>query len=694
LSRQAPTIEQIESLARQGAYSAAEAACDAALEQSPGEHRLWAWLGTLRLAQGRLAHAEAALRKAISLHPNQAAYWNSLADCCYGQQQWQPAIEAYQQGLALDPGNGESWRNLGAAAHAVGQLDYAQQAFDRSLELIPGDPNTRIRYALLQVDRGNLDRAIGFARAVLTQMPDLIPAWMIIGNAERLRVNWPAAAVAYREAIKRAPHDRDARYSLGRTLLLDGKFIEAEAWLRQLVLENSNDTEAWTLLGGTLHAQARLDEALEALEHSNERRPDPFTHSILLMTLHYDAAQSPEQILASHRTWDALYARPLTPAVPPAARGEALKRGLRIGFIAQDFNGGPTGCLGLKLLECLDKSSCTIVCYSDRLAEDEFTARFRAAASLWRGCMALSDQDLAEQVRRDEIDVLVDLGGHVGRRLLVFARRPAPLQLTWLGYVGTTGLTAMDGLIADRFHVRSGEESWYSETVLRMPHDYICYGTPHAELDVTPLPALKTGRVTFGCFNNPAKYSHALFDVWSSILPRVSNSRLLLKYNGLDQPELQVRLRAEFARRGIAGERIEFQGRSTNLDTMRQYGRVDLALDTQPYSGGLTTCEALWMGVPVICCPGRGFASRHAVSHVTNAGYGQFVAETSEGYIDKAVEWAQRVGELASIRSQMREQVARSPLCDGAGFARDWLGLVKNAYEMKAGSAECGARRG
>jgi predicted O-linked N-acetylglucosamine transferase (SPINDLY family) len=241
----------------------------------------------------------------------------------------------------------------------------------------------------------------------------------------------------------------------------------------------------------------------------------------------------------------------------------------------------------------------------------------------------------------------------------------------------------MDGLIADRFHVRPGEEPWYSETVLRMPHDYICYGTPHAALDVTPLPALTTGRVTFGCFNNPAKYSQPLYDAWSSILQRVRSSRLLLKYNGLDQSELQNRLRAEFARRGVAGERIELRGWSTNLDTMRQYGQVDLALDTQPYSGGLTTCEALWMGVPVICCPGHGFASRHAVSHVTNAGYGQFVAETTDEYIERAVEWAHRLDELAIIRSQMREQVANSPLCDGPAFARDWLALISAAYAAK-----------
>jgi predicted O-linked N-acetylglucosamine transferase (SPINDLY family) len=295
----------------------------------------------------------------------------------------------------------------------------------------------------------------------------------------------------------------------------------------------------------------------------------------------------------------------------------------------------------------------------------------------------LSDAELAGLVRRDEIDVLVDMAGHVGRRLLAFARRPAALQVTWLGYTGTTGLDTMDGLIADRFHVRPGEESCYSETVLRMPHDYICYGAPPHAPAVDPLPALTNGRVTFGCFNNPAKYSPQTLDTWAAILRRVPGSTLLLKYGGLNQPDAQNCLRRAFEQRGVAAERIHFVGWSSNEDTLRHYGRIDLALDTWPYSGGLTTCEALWMGVPVICCPGRGFASRHSTSHMTNAGYGQFVAENLEAYVELAVQWAGRLNELAVLRAGMREQVAGSALCDGPGFARDFLALLTQAYANK-----------
>jgi protein O-GlcNAc transferase len=724
LSQQSPIIEQIESLVRQGAYGAAEAACQALLQQSPAEHKAWAWLGMLHLAQGRLAEAEAPVRRALQFYTQDARYWNmlclslraqnkmaeaevaarnalslvdlpeywlNLGNCLFDQQQWANSIQAYEQTLARNPNDSEAWRNLGAAEQALGRLDRAKLALDRSLSLQPGDVNTQVRYALLQLQLGDIDRSIQFAKSVLAQMPELVPAWLLLGNAQRLRDNLAEAEAAYREAVKLAPHDHDSRYNLGLVLLQRAQFCEAEAWMQQLVRENPNDADAWTVLGGSMHAQARMTEAIDAMRRSVTLRSNANMHAKLLVALHYDVNQSPEQILQEHQTWNVAFARPLLPVVPPAAK-PAVGRKLRLGFSALDFCGGPTGCLTLRALECLDKTACSIVCYSDRVSEDEFSDRFRAAAETWHISMSWPDEQLADQVRRDEIDIFFDMAGHVGRRLLAFARRPAPLQITWLGYTGTTGIDAMDGLLADRFHVRPGEESWYSEAILRMPHDYACFAPAPRGPSVDPLPARVNGFVTFGSFNNPAKYSKWTLDAWSSILRRVPGSRLLLKYGGLNQPDAHNWLHGEFAHRGIAADRLILEGWTSNLDTMAQYGRVDLALDTQPYSGGLTTCEALWMGVPVICCPGRGFATRHATSHVTNAGYAQFITENMDHYGDKAVEWASRLDELATLRSQMREQVAASPLCDGPAFARDLLTLVSETFQAKVRNSEVGMR--
>jgi len=243
----------------------------------------------------------------------------------------------------------------------------------------------------------------------------------------------------------------------------------------------------------------------------------------------------------------------------------------------------------------------------------------------------------------------------------------------------------MDFLMADRFHVPDGEECCYTEIVLRMPNGYVCYGPPEDSPEVGPLPAPIAGRVTFGCFNNPVKYSPRILEAWAEILRRVPTARFLIKFAGLDDPQLQQRMWAEFTSRGIEAERIMLEGRSPHAELLAAYNRVDLALDTQPYSGGLTTCEALWMGVPVITFPGQTFAGRHAVSHLTNAGHEQFIAADSAGYIDLAVNWTSRLEELATIRSQMRERVRNSPLCDGPRFARDFLSLLRTAGDLLVG---------
>jgi predicted O-linked N-acetylglucosamine transferase (SPINDLY family) len=324
------------------------------------------------------------------------------------------------------------------------------------------------------------------------------------------------------------------------------------------------------------------------------------------------------------------------------------------------------------------------VCYYDLLPEDEYTISFRAAADAWHVVRGWTNERLAEQVRRDEIDVLIDLMGHTGIRLMAFARKPAPLQITWFGYVGTTGLTAMDGLLADRFHVREGEDEYYTERVLRMPNGYACYGPPANAPDVNALPALTARHVTFGSFNNAVKLSPGTLDAWAEILRRVPNSRLFLKNRSLGQVEIRERIQVEFAQRMIPLDRLVLEGGSPHRELLASYHRVDLALDTQPYSGGLTTCEAMWMGVPVVTFPGRTFAGRHSVSHLSSAGYPQFIADDRPGYIDLAVEWAQRLPEMAAIRQQLRGQMRGSPLCDAPQFANDLLNLLQRTWESQS----------
>jgi len=297
-----------------------------------------------------------------------------------------------------------------------------------------------------------------------------------------------------------------------------------------------------------------------------------------------------------------------------------------------------------------------------------------------------SDSWLADKIHHDHIDVLFDLSGHTaGNRLLLFARKPAPIQITWIGYVGTTGLSAMDYLLADRHMVPPGTEAGYREGVLRMPHGYVCYDPPEAP-PVNPLPALEQGHVTFGCFNNLAKITPEVVAVWARILQRLPQSRLILKYKGWGDDTVRRRYRDRFVSAGARPEQLEMLPHSSHAELLATYQRVDLALDPFPFSGGLTTCEALWMGVPVITCPGATFASRHSVSHQANLGLMDPIAEDVDQYVERSVCLASDLPRLAALRAGLRPRMAASPLCDGRRFADDFmqvLSALRNSHVLE-----------
>jgi predicted O-linked N-acetylglucosamine transferase (SPINDLY family) len=293
----------------------------------------------------------------------------------------------------------------------------------------------------------------------------------------------------------------------------------------------------------------------------------------------------------------------------------------------------------------------------------------------------MNDDTLARRIRDDRIDILFDLAGHTaGNRLLAFARKPAPIQITWLDYVGTTGLAAMDYIIADLRQIPPALESDFSEKVLRMPDDYICYDPPENAPDIVPPPALSVGFVTFGCFNILAKITPQMIGVWAQILQRVPGSRLMFKNLGLDEPATRERFEKLFTKAGIAPDRLEFLGWSPSAEVLACYQQVDIGLDTFPYNGGLTTCEAIWMGVPVVTCAGEIFASRHGLAHLTAAGLSETVAENLEQYVEMAVTLAGDLPRLRALRASMRERVAASPLCDDQRFAANFSTLMREIW--------------
>jgi protein O-GlcNAc transferase len=656
-----------------------------AAELKPGFAGVQNNLGLLLQRQGKLDEAVGCFRRATALEGEQPTFWLHLGMALYGQLRWAEAAEAFRRSLDLDPENANAWSNLGATEQVQNRMAEAEEAYQRSLALAPGELVTIANYSLVLIHRGDLERARQMLRSAAVGGEHSADEWVAVGNVHKALDERASAEQAYRRGLEAFPGHPQARQNLALVLESQWQYTEAEDLIRGILADNPESADAWSLLAGVKHAQAEHQAAIAASERSVKIAPDPVLHSRMLQFTQYAEGIEPEALLAAHRRWDEAYARSLLPAAPPEVAPGRTDERLRLGFLSADFGGHPIGFFALPTLEYLDKSRCFVACYSDLLIEDDYTARFRSAADLWRRTRGVADADLADQIRRDQIDVLVDLAGHHGKRLLVFARRPAALQLSWAGYVGTTGLAAMDGLIADRIHVPAGEEPYHCEAVLRMPHGYVSYGPPPDAPEVGPLPVAAAGHFTFGCFNNPAKYTSLILDAWAEILRRVPTGQLLLKFNGLDVADNRERISRQFAERGVDPGRIMLEGRSPHHELMATYGRVDLALDTQPYSGGVTTCEALWMGVPVVTFPGRTFAGRHATSHLTNAGFAEFVAADIEGYVAMAVGWTGRREELAVVRGQMRERMRRSPLCDARRFAGDFLAVVRNAWDQSGG---------
>ncbi len=378
---------------------------------------------------------------------------------------------------------------------------------------------------------------------------------------------------------------------------------------------------------------------------------------------------------------DAPPQRPLSDG-PAFANGPDPERRLRLGLLSGSLRSHPVGWLTIAGFEALDPLAFDIVVLAQHGACDPIARRFRAIAGEWHDMDTVSDADLAERARSLGIDVLIDLGGYGDAgRMLACAYRLAPVQIKWVGtQYHSSGLAEMDWFITDRWETPAGFEPLYSERLLRLPDGYVCYSPPPYAPDVVPLPALANGYVTFGCFNNLAKVTPQVICVWASILRRLPTSRLILKTHQFSDVPTAARVHAEFAAHGIAQARVELRGRSLHRAFLGEYNHVDIVLDPFPYSGGLTTCEALWMGVPTITLPGEIFASRHSASHLSNVGLADWVADDLDGYVDMALARAADPQALAALRAGLRSRVKASPLCDAPRFGRNLGAALRHAW--------------
>ena len=663
---------------------------------------------------GRLAEAVAGYRRVLAAAPGHADAAFNLGVAARQLGQYDDAIEAYRQVIAIKADYPEAHYNLGNALMARGLASQAVAAYAQALCIKPDHSramgNLTVAYVSLGValmDQGQYNEAATAFGQALALRPDLAAAHYNLGNARKLQGGLDDAAVAYAHAVRIDPNLTEAFSNLGTTLVDLGRFDEAIAIYSQALRVKPDSAELHYNLGNALKdkgllddaaasysaalrikpdyaeahgnlgivlmGQGRLDEAAAAYTEAVALKPDDAdTYSNLLFCQNYDASRTPEQLFDTHRQWDARYG---ATALRPAnyANDRTPERRLRIGYVSPDFRTHSVAYFLTPLMEAHDRQAVELFCYAEVIRPDSITAHLRELSDRWLSTVGLSDDALAARIQADGIDILVDLAGHTAHnRLRVFARKPAPVQATWLGYSNTTGLSAMDYRIVDAVTDPPGAaDASASETLLRLADGFLCYaGAKHAPQPAQP-PCLANGFVTFGSFNNPAKVSAATFDVWVQLLTRLPDARLLLKGKPFADAATGASFLARLRERGIDDKRVELLGWvPDSLSHLALYEKIDIALDPFPYNGTTTTCEALWMGVPVVTFRGDRHSGRVGASLLSQAGLSDWIAGSLDDYVATALNLARDPQALNALRSSLRARLGASSLCDGPGFAR------------------------
>lgn len=616
----------------------------------------------------------------------------NLAMQRYQAGQFPEAESICRQVLQVEADNPNALHLLGVLCVQKGEPAAGVELIGKVAGRYPGVPDFQGNLGTAWHAMGNFDQAIACYRRAIFLQPAFPEAEYNLGNALKDLGRFPEATEHYRRALALKADYPDAHNNLGVVLQTLGKPVEAIIHYQQALTLNPHYAEACNNLGNALRDQSRLEEAVAAYRQALSIKADfPEAHGNLLFTLNALSGVSPEAVYQEHRDFERRFAIGFEPQ--PQANSRDPERRLKIGYVSPDFREHPVARFFEPLLAHHDPARFETYCYYNRPFGDATTARLRGMSSQWREIWNLTDNQAADLIRADGIDILVDLAGHTAaNRILLFARKPAPLQVAWLGYPNTTGLAAIDYRLCDSHTDPVGmTEKLHAETLLRLPRSFLCYAPPPDSPAVSPAPFAEKGGITFGSFNNFAKVTPQVLALWARLLRAVPDSRLLLKYGGLDDAATGQGLHAYLESQGVAAGRVELLGKTPSYrDHLECYARVDVALDPFPYNGTTTTCEALWMGAPVVTLAGEVHAARVGVSLLHNIRMETWIASSPEDYLRIAAELAGNPDSLRQARATLRERLLASPLMDARAFAGDVEAVYREIWRKWCGPGVAG----
>lgn len=589
------------------------------------------------------------------------------------------ALNWLSRALLLNANQAPPWRYHGHALNELGFKDEALISYERALAIEPGhQPTLQAKARTLSLLSRHQDAAHAYHSLVQVD-PNAAPNWFFLGLALQQWGRVSAGIEAYKRAISIAPDYADAYKNMGVALKSLGRMNEALACYDKALMLRPDFAETHYNRGNILTELNRLEEAEASFREALRFRPDHLAaRSNLLFSLNYRSTLSPIDSLKEAKRYGEIVEQPIEKQYNHAP-SRNHQQAIQVGFVSGDLRQHPVGYFLESILKRIDRSKLSLHAFVSDHAEDELTQRIKPCFDGWHPIYAQSDEQAAQTIHNHRIDILIDLSGHSARnRLPLFAYKPAPVQCTWLGYFSTTGVSAIDYLIADRYVVPKGEEAYYAEKVIRLPESYLCFTPPDLDIFPGPLPALRNGYITFGCFNNISKLSDQVIKIWSQLLQDRPKARLFLKAKQLGDPDLIAKLQQSFARNGVNPGHLIIEGLTSREAYLRAYQRVDLGLDPFPWPGGTTTAEALWMAVPFVTMRGDRFSSRNGQSIAINAGLPDWVANDPSDYLEKAKRFSDDVGGLSSLRSKLRSQVLARPLFDAERFARHFETLMQS----------------
>ncbi len=681
-----------------------------ALELKPDYAEAYNDLGITLKAQGKLDEAVICYRRALELGPDHAEAHNSLGLALKEQGKLEDALACWRRALDLKPGFAEAHSNLGNALRERGKLDEAVTCFRRALELKPDFAQAHANLGNALKDQGKLDEAIACYRRAVALRPDFAEAHNSLGNALKNQGKLQEAVACYRRVLELQPDFVLAHNNLGVVFQEQGRRQEAIACYRRALELQQDYAEAHNNLGNALTEQGTLDEAVASYQRALELRPDYAQaesnlgvafqqqgkldeavacyrralevnprraewHSNLLYAQLFRPDCDARALHEEHCRWNQCHAMPLARFARPHGNDRSPDRRLKIGYVSPDFRDHVVGRNLLPLFRQHDHQQFEILCYADVPCEDKISDDFRCYADTWRNVTGLTDGQLAERIGEDRIDILVDLTLHMARnRLLVFARKPAPVQVTFAGYPGTTGLSAMDYRITDPYLDPPGLfEDCYAEESIRLPDSFWCYDPLDSQTAVNALPAAEKGYICFGCLNNFCKVNSPVLKMWARILRTIERSRLTMLAGEGTHRQRTLDLLAE---EGVDRDRVTFVAPRPRPQYLEYYHGIDIGLDTVPYNGHTTSLDSFWMGVPVVTLTGPTVVGRAGLSQLMNLGLPELIASNPEQFVRVAAELAEDLPRLSGLRATLRGRMEASPLMDAPRFTRN----VEAAY--------------